>query len=44
VKILTLHHWTEVRDSFGLIREMLEESEEEDDPIGRTGVSTNLDP
>jgi hypothetical protein len=42
--IYTPQNRTEAVDSFGWIREKLEEDEEEGDPIGRTAVSTNLDP
>ena len=36
--------WTEVSEPCGLIRERLEETEEEVGPIGRPAVSTNLYP
>ena len=42
--IFTPNQWTEAGDPCGLIREKLEEDEEEGDPIGRPAISTNLDP
>jgi len=42
--IFTLNQWTEATDPCGWIREKLEEAEEEDNPIGRTAVSINLEP
>jgi hypothetical protein len=44
MQILTANQWTEARDPCDRIRGKLEEAEEEDDPIGRAAVSTNLDP
>jgi hypothetical protein len=44
MQIFTHNHWTEVRHSYGWIRERLEDAKEEDDPIGRPAVSTNLEP
>jgi hypothetical protein len=44
MQIFTSTQWTEAADPRGWIREKLEETEEEGDPIGRPAVvSTNLD-
>jgi hypothetical protein len=44
MQIFTPNQWTEAGDPCGLIRESLEEAEEEGKPIGRPAVSTTLDP
>jgi hypothetical protein len=41
--ILIPNHGTEVNDPYGGIRWRLEEAEDEDNPIERSAVSTNLD-
>jgi hypothetical protein len=38
------YRWTEVRGICGWIREKLEETEKEDDPIGRPAISAKPDP
>ena len=43
MQIFTSNQWTEAGDPCGWIREKLEVAKEEDDPIGRPAVSTNLD-
>lgn len=43
MQIFTLNQWIKARDPSGWTRERLEEVEEEDNPIGRPTVSTNLD-
>jgi hypothetical protein len=43
LQLLTSNKWTEAGDPYGWIREKLEETEEEDSPIGRPAVSTTLD-
>ena len=42
-QLLTPNQWSEVEDPCGWIKERLEEAEEEDDPIRRPTLSTNLD-
>jgi hypothetical protein len=44
MQILTTYHWSEVGDFYGQVRERIEESEEDGNPIGRTAVATNMDP
>jgi hypothetical protein len=44
MQIFISNQWTEADEPCGLIREKLEEVEEEGDPIGRPALSTNLDP
>jgi hypothetical protein len=43
MQILTPNQWTKAGDPCSRIREKLEETEEEGDPIERSAVSTNLD-
>ena len=38
------NHWTEVRDPYGRGMGRIEADEGDGNPIGRTTVSTNLDP
>jgi hypothetical protein len=40
--MLILNQWSQAREPCSRIRERLEEVEEEDDPIRRPAVSTNL--
>ena len=44
IQTLTVKHWTEVRDLYGRVKGMIEGAEKDGNPIGRTTVSTNLDP
>ena len=44
MQILTANHWTEVRNPDGNVRGRIEGAEGDGNPIGRTTVSTNLDP
>jgi hypothetical protein len=44
MNILTANYWTEVKDSHGRLSGRIEEIEEDSNPIGRSTVSTNLDP
>ena len=43
MQILTASHWTEDWDPYGRIRERIEGTEGDGNPIGRPTVSTNLD-
>ena len=42
MQILTSNQWTEVMDPYRGIREMVEEAQEEGDPVGGPVLSTNL--
>ena len=44
MQIFAPNQRTEAADPCGLIREKLEEAEEEGDPVGGPAVSINLDP
>ena len=44
MQIFTPKQWTEAADPCDWIREKLEEAEDDGAPIGRTAVSTSLDP
>jgi hypothetical protein len=44
MQIFASNQWTEAADPCGLIRERLEEAEEEGDLVGGPTVSVNLDP
>jgi hypothetical protein len=44
MQILTAYHWIVVRDPYGRVRGRMEGAEQDCNPIGRTKVSTNLDP
>ena len=43
MRIFVSNQWTEASDPCGWIRERLEEAGEENDPLGETAVSINLD-
>ena len=43
-RYLKANHWTEVGDPYGRIRERIEGTKGNDNPIGRTIVSTNRNP
>jgi hypothetical protein len=44
MQIFTLNQWTEAADPCGWIKEKLEETEEESNPLGGPAISTNLGP
>jgi hypothetical protein len=44
MQILTTKHCAEVRDSYGKVRARIEGAKEDNNPIGRTTLSTNLEP
>jgi hypothetical protein len=44
MQIFTARHWNKVGDHYRIVRRRIEETEEDDSPIGRPIVSTNLDP
>jgi hypothetical protein len=44
MQVLTANHWTEIEGPYERVRGRIEGAEGNGNPIGKTTVSTNLDP
>jgi hypothetical protein len=44
MQILTANHWTEVGDPYGRVMERIDGTERDGNPLGRTTVSSSLEP